>query len=180
MHRLGVSLDRDPSGVSFEAGEFLVSFLGFLEGCVMDASSAQPVHGIVAALTMALLGILGFGVAELSARRHRRRLEAAKISYETVLVKENLAPDGRMYRPSIFIPPVGLGPAVAFVDERSGRYHNVIITPEYPHFPIVFDSETRVLPGSHLSVVVRRDRLTDEVIHIQPEVLPRDQVLQVP
>jgi len=145
----------------------------------MDASSAQWVQGVLIALGALSVAILGFVLSEVAAYRRRQRLETARVSYETVFVSENRAPDQLVYRPCFFMPPVGLGPAVAVVDPDSARYWNVVITPQYPRFPIVFDSETRALPGSALQVVVRRDRVTGEVIDISPQPSTREETLPV-
>jgi len=131
-----------------------------------EIPSAWILLGMVFAVFAPIFVSASVAIYRLAARHKQWRLETAKVSEEEVDVSENHAPRRIQRRPVLFISPVISTPPLVFADDAAGRYHNIVVSLQYPKYPIVFDSYERALPGSRIKVLVKKDSLTGEVLEI--------------
>lgn len=122
--------------------------------------------GVVVAMFGPIFGSIAIAIYRFGVRHHKWRLETAKVSEEEVDVSENHAPRHIQRRPLFFLSPVTSSPPLVFADDAVGTYHNIVVCPQFPKHPIVFDADQRALPGTRIKVFVKRDRLTGDVLEI--------------
>ena len=139
-----------------------------------EISAAWMLLGLVFAVCGPIFGAIFMVIYQYGVRHHKWRLETAKVSEEEVDVSENHAPRHIQRRPLIFMCAVTSSPPLVFADDAAGKYHNIVVSPQFPKHPIVFDSDQRALPGTRIKVVVKRDRLTGDVLEITAVQKPQE------